>query len=157
MDFARMSVMLTTSWRFAFPSAPPAHLFACRDWKEFVAGEALVDGNRSRLVGARSGHLLNFILFCLRVKNHGGKINYPSLIRWKCSPFVPPSHSLVSVSDSWRASWADKATFQGPRPCLVCFFQKLRYIQGHRQLRRTCCGYGREPTKKPTQTLNVFL
>ena len=34
------------------------------------------------------------------------------------TPFsvVPPTNSLVSVSDSWRAIWADTTPFKGPMP-----------------------------------------
>ena len=32
---------------------------------------------------------------------------------------VPPSNSLISVSNSWRAFWGDKMAFKGPQPHLV--------------------------------------
>ena len=35
---------------------------------------------------------------------------------------VPPSNSLVSVSDPWRAFWADTTPFKGPQLwCVRCF------------------------------------
>ena len=39
--------------------------------------------------------------------------------------FVPPSHSLISVSDPWRAFWAEMAPF-GPSPCLMHCFWNFR-------------------------------
>ena len=46
-----------------------------------------------------------------------------------------PSNSLVSVSDPWRAFWADKAPFKCP-PLALCVAFRPSEIQGHRQVCR---------------------
>ena len=48
---------------------------------------------------------------------------------------IPPSNSLVSVSDPWRAFWADTAPFKGPR-LASCVASGTIEMQGHHQVCR---------------------
>ena len=58
---------------------------------------------------------------------------------------VPPSNSLVSVSDPRRAFWADTAPFSGPR-LASCVASGTTEIQGHRQVCRARRGGPRTPS-----------
>ena len=92
---------------------------------------------RSEL-GAFAGLATYSIFFCfLFVKTHW--------YAWISS--VPPSNSLVSVSDSRRAFWADTAPFLGPRLALCV------EIQGHHQVCRARC----EGTRTPSTTADANL
>ena len=71
------------------------------------------------------GLATNSIFFCfLFVKNHwfAWRANQWPLIGETLFSSVPPSNSLDSVSDPWRAFWADTAPFKGPRlaSCVAC-------------------------------------
>ena len=88
------------------------------------------------LASSRSGHELNFFCF-LFVKSHwfAWKANQWPLGRELLFSFVPPSNSLVSVSDNWRAFWADMAPYKGPW-LASCIASRATEIQGHRQVCR---------------------
>jgi len=92
-----------------------------------------------RLPGPRSRHSLNFFPFPFssRWKDHwfAWRANQWPLVREKLFSFVPHSNSLVSVSDHWRAFWADAAPFNGPR-LASCVASGTTEIQGHRQVSR---------------------
>ena len=57
---------------------------------------------------------------------------------------LPPSNSLVSISDPRRAFWADTAPFSGPR--IACVASGTTEIQGHRQVCRARRGGPRTPS-----------
>ena len=73
------------------------------------------DGSSSSLASSGSGHELNFFCFLL-VKSQWfvWKANQWPLSRELIFSFVPPRNSLVSVSNPWRAFWADTLPFKGP-------------------------------------------
>ena len=54
-----------------------------------------------------------------------------SLIAWRANQW--PLNSLVSVSDPWRAFWADTAPFKG---LALCIASGTTEIQGHHQVCR---------------------
>ena len=83
---------------------------------------------------SRSAHWLNFFTF-LSVKNHtlAWRANQWPLIWETLFSSVPPSNSLVSVSDPRRAFWADTAPFSGPQ-LASCIASGTTEIQGHRQV-----------------------
>ena len=58
---------------------------------------------------------------------------------------IPPSNSLVSVSDPQRAFWADTAPFSGPR-LASCVASGTTEIQGHSQVCRARRGGPRTPS-----------
>ena len=67
-------------------------------------------------------------------------------------PSVPPSNSLVSVSDPCRAFWADMAPFKGP--WLASYVASgTTENQGHSQF---CCA-GRGGPRKPSKTTDANL
>ena len=96
------------------------------------------------------GLATNSILLCfLFVKNHWftWRANQWPLIGETLFSSVPPSNSLVSISDPWRTFWADTCVLQGPWTRLVSCFRDYRKtrtpsgskVPGHCQ-------------KQPTQT-----
>ena len=90
----------------------------------------------------------NSIFFCfLFVKNHwfAWRANQWPLIGETLFSSVPPSNSLVSVSDPRRAFWADTAPFSGPR-LASCVASGTTEIQGHRQVCRARRGGPRTPS-----------
>ena len=91
--------------------------------------------------------LTQFFLF-LFVKNHwfAWRANQWPLIGETLFSSVPPSNSLVSVSDPRRAFWADTAPFSGRR-LASCVASGTTEIQGHRQ---GCCSRRRGPRTPPT-------
>ena len=66
---------------------------------------------------------------------------------------VIPSNFLISVSDPWRAFWADTAPFKGPR-LMHCFrsYRNTRTLSGVQALSAEVPGHRQ---KKLTQTLIV--
>ena len=94
------------------------------------------------------GLATNSIFFCfLFVKNHwfAWRANQWPLIGETLFSSVPPSNSLVSVSDPRRAFWADTAPFSGPR-LASCVASGTTEIQGHRQVCRARRGGPRTPS-----------
>ena len=82
----------------------------------------------------------NSILFCsLFVNNHAfaWRANQWPLVRETLFSVVPPSNSLVPVSDPWRAFWADTTPFKGPRLAL-CVASGTSEIHGYRQKQLMC-------------------
>ena len=71
------------------------------------------------------------------LKNHwfSRRANQWPLIGETLFSSVPPSNSLVSVSDPRRAFWADTVPFSGPR-LASCVASGTTEKQGHRQV---CC------------------
>ena len=61
---------------------------------------------------------------------------------------VPPSNSLISVSDPWRAFWAGTAPFKGPR-FASAVASGTTDIQGHRQV----CRAGRRGPRTQPKTV----
>ena len=106
------------------------------------------------------GLATNSIFFCfLFMKNHwfACKANQWPLIGETLISSVPPSNSLVSVSDPWRAYWADTPPFKGPR-LASCVASGTSEIQGHRQVCRARRGGPRTlSTTTGAQTLIVCL
>ena len=99
----------------------------------------------------RSGHELNF--FCLLfVKTHwfAWRANQWPLIRETPFSSVPPSSSLVSVSNHRRAFWADTTPFSGPR-LASCIASGTTEIQGHSQVSRARCRGPRTPSVRQQQ------
>ena len=85
-----------------------------------------------------SGLATNSNFFCfLFVKTHrfAGRPNQWPLIGETLFSSIPPSSSLISVSDPRRAFWADTAPFSGPR-LASCVASGTTEIQGHRQVCR---------------------
>ena len=66
---------------------------------------------------------------------------------------VPPSNSLVSVLDPWRAFWADMAPFKGPH-LASCIASRTSEIQGHREV---CLARHGGPRTPSTTALIVRL
>ena len=87
-----------------------------------------------------SGLDTNSIFLCfLFVKNHwfAWRANQWITPHWgNTFSSAPPSNSLFSVSDPWRASWVDTAPFSGPR-LASCVASRTTEIQGHCQVCRT--------------------
>ena len=95
------------------------------------------------------GLATNSIFICfLFVKNHwfAWRANQWPLVGETLFSSVPPSNSLVSVSDPWRAFWADTAPFKGPR-LASCVASGTTEIQGHLQVCRARRGGPRTPSK----------
>ena len=113
------------------------------------------------------GLATNSIFFCfLSVKNHWFAHHWP-LVGETLLSSVPPSNSLVSVSDPRRAFWADTAPFSGPR-LTSCVASGTTEIQGHRQVCRARPRGHRTPSRttdanldcafvENAPTANVFL
>ena len=78
----------------------------------------------------------------LKSKNGKNRKNFDFLVIWVCPlvivarkmknsfSYVPSCNSLVSVSDPWRAFWADTAPFKGPR-LASCVASGTTKILGH--------------------------
>ena len=71
----------------------------------------------------------------------------PHSERYLLSFAPPPSKSLASVSDPWRAFWADRMPFKGPQPhlvrCLWNFRDTSRLLSGvFRYVRRSKDPFG---------------
>ena len=90
---------------------------------------------------ASSGHLLMFPF--------GEKIDP---CRGNTFSSVPPSNSLVSVLDPWRAFWADTPPFKGPR-LASCVASGTTEMQGHCQV---CCARRGGP-RTPSKTADANL
>ena len=83
----------------------------------------------------------------LKSKNGKNRKNFDFLVIWVCPlvivarkmknsfSYVPSCNSLVSVSDPWRAFWADTAPFKGPR-LASCVASGTTEIKGHCQVCR---------------------
>ena len=94
----------------------------------------------------RSEHLLNFFLFPFCKKSLiclEGKSMTP--LRETLFSSVPPSNSLVSISDLQRAFWADTTPFSGPR-LASCVASGTTEIQGRNQVWRARRGGPRTPS-----------
>ena len=78
--------------------------------------------NHQTLSWDSTGLTINWIFFCLLLK----KPYLSPLSGTILVSFVPPSNSLIPISDPWRAFWADMAPFKGPQPSLLLCFQNLR-------------------------------
>ena len=83
-------------------------------------------------------------LFCI-----GGQINYP-LSREKLFSSIPLSNSLVSVSEPWRAFWADMAPFKGPR-----FASSVASVTTEKQGHCQVCYARHRGCKTPSRTADV--
>ena len=91
------------------------------------------------------GLATNSISFCfLLVKYYwfAWRANQWPLIGELLFSSVPSSNSLVSVSDPWRAFWADTAPFKGPR-LASCVASGITEKQGHCQVCRARHGGSR--------------
>ena len=93
-----------------------------------------------------SGMATGSILFCfIFVK---GPLKWHLIGKTRFS-VVPPSNSLISVSDPWRAFWADMAPFKGPR-LASCVASGATEIQGH-------CQVFRDPSSTPSRIPGPLL
>ena len=89
-----------------------------------------------RKLGLRQVWTLTQFFFCfLFVKTHwfAWRANQWPLIGETLFSSVPPSNSLVSVSDPRRAFWADTVPFLGPR-LASCVASGITELQRHRQV-----------------------
>ena len=102
-----------------------------------VHGQAGEEASPGQLPGLATNSIFSCFLF---VKNHW-------FAPWRGNPFfsLPPSNSLVSVSDQRRAFWADTVPFSGPRLAL-CVASGSTEIQGHHQVCRARRGAPRTPS-----------
>ena len=66
---------------------------------------------------------------------------------------VPPSNSLVSVSDPWGAFWADTAPYKGPS-LASCVASGITEKQGHNQVCRARLGGPRTESKAADANLD---
>ena len=83
--------------------------------------------------------LTQFFLF-LFVKNHwfAWRANQWPLIGEPLFSSVPPSNSLVSVSDPWTAFLSWHSAIQGPSTCLVCRLHNKSY-KSHNTIKNNYC------------------
>ena len=89
----------------------------------------------------------SFFSISFFVKNHlsAWRANQWPLIRKTLLSVVPPSNSLVSVSDPWGAFWIDSAPFKDPQ-LASCVASGTAEIHGHHQVCHTRRGYPRTPS-----------
>ena len=71
--------------------------------------------------------------------------------------FRSSSNSLVSISDLWRAFWADTAPFKGPQPRRRARCFGITEKQGHHQVWRPRRGGSRTPSRTTDANLVVRL
>ena len=88
------------------------------------------------------------ILACVGLSSWGSHKALGSFTDTLLGKYFSPSNSLISISDPWRAFWADKAAFNRPRlaSCVASGTTDTRTarcvaigaeVQGHRQQQRT--------------------
>ena len=96
-------------------------IFGCKKLTEWI----IISDKGAQAVKYWGGQIGKKSLICLDGKsiNLFGEILFSSL---------PPSNSLVSVSDPWRAFWADTAPFKGPRLTLCVSSGTTGILQRHR-------------------------
>ena len=90
------------------------------------------------------------LCFLLIISLPGGQINEPSSGRILFSS-VPPSNSLVSVSDPQRAFWADTEPFKGHIPRTFALLP-----EGDYQVYRTCRRRRTTPSRTTDANLDVY-
>ena len=70
--------------------------------------------------------------------------------------FVPSSNSIVSISDPWRAIWADMAPFKGPW-LAFCVASRTTEIQWHYQVCRSRHGGPRTLSRSADANLALIV